>query len=448
MLWLSKRSSRGVVAFSLVLAGAIPALAAYDRPVNWSDMSALDLRPVFRSQYASSSNLYEPVISDSTYDLVLRDADGRISKQFKVPPALRDVVHFWLRIYTEFTSQHVVVYDDRHPDVIFEVLDFRDIARTARNRVAYEITVENKIRRTIHAYRNAFRRLIRNPKPKNPTALEKVILAAYAKVGHKHKFRELARNLRAQTGQRDNIIKGLLAAETFFPKMERIFAEVGVPPEITRLSLVESSFNLQAISRVGASGVWQFMHQSALEYMTVDQSRGIDERISPLKATVGAAKLLKRNYSMLKSWPLAITSYHHGFRGLFKISKDPNHEEELDQWLALCSAKKSRIGWASKNYFAEYLAVLHAETYRHLFYGDAPLPSVRPIAFHSLERPQSALAFAKEKGIPLQEFKFYNPDVRNLRIRLPRGFVIALPGSDEDLAGLNVKKLRARARRT
>jgi len=75
--------------------------------------------------------------------------------------------------------------------------------------------------------------------------------------------------------------------------------------------------------------------------------------------------------------------------------------------------------------------VLHAEAYRHLFYGDAPLPSGHAVAFVQLERPMTALALALEKGIALQEFRFFNPDIKDLRRKLPRGFWVALPGEND-----------------
>ena len=71
--------------------------------------------------------------------------------------------------------------------------------------------------------------------------------------------------------------------------MEKTFREEGIPPIITRLAFVESMFNLKARSRVGASGIWQFMPQTAKKYMRIN--RLVDERNSPFKATKGAAKV-------------------------------------------------------------------------------------------------------------------------------------------------------------
>src|SRR4051794_22119007 len=87
----------------VVVAVPYSVYSAYNRPVAWSDMSALDLRSALRSQYASRGNLYDPLISESAIELVLQDADHRISREFQIPEEIKPEVGFWLRIYTEYS---------------------------------------------------------------------------------------------------------------------------------------------------------------------------------------------------------------------------------------------------------------------------------------------------------------------------------------------------------
>ena len=388
----------------------------------------------------------DPTIPDSTLDIVLRDADARISQDFHVPDTLKPAVTFWLRIYAQYTTQHVVIYDSHHPELIYDVLDFRELAHTARNRVVYEIVSKQRTLKAMAAYRKALAHLAKNHNPKNPTPEERSVLEAVKKLPHKHTFAELRDQVRCQTGQRDNIIKGLLAAETFFPKMEQIFTTMGVPLELTRLTLVESSFNLNARSKVGASGVWQFMPKSGKEYLTIDDHTEIDERLSPLKATVAAAKLLKRNKKILGHWALAVTSFNHGVRGLPRLDDDETDFTHFAPLFSSCSKKRGEkhLGYASRNYYAEFLAVLHTEAYRNLFYGEPPKAFVQPVAFHKITGRKTPIQIAMEHSIPLQRFELYNPDVMNLHAKLPRGFLVAIPGEDDDLAMLTDAKKRAR----
>ncbi len=428
---------------TLILMQAAPAFAAYNHPVTWSDMSSLDLKPVLSSQYASESNLMQPALPQSANELVLRDSDSLINPQFHVSDEMLGPVSFWLRIYTEWTTQHVVIFDAKHPEIIYEVLDFRELAKTARNRIVYEIVQHNRVKKAMAGYRAAFARLSRHSNPKKPTQEEKSILRAIRATSHKHKISEFAQNLRTQTGQRDNIVKGLLAAESFFPRMERAFAKVGVPPELTRLALVESSFDLKAKSRVGAAGVWQFMPKSAKEYMRLDEKASIDERLSPLKSTVAAAKLLKRNYAILGNWAFGVTAYNSGHGKMARTMRLPRDGSKVYDYFNACTKVGKRLGHAGRNYYAEFLAVLHAEAYRHLYYGETPVQTFKPAQYQLVSTPETGLKIAMSHSISIQEFQFLNPDIRDLKKPLPRGFWVAVPSDTDDLAGLTEPRRRA-----
>src|SRR5690606_19272621 len=147
----------------------------------------------------------------------------------------------------------------RHPEVIYEVMDFRDLATRKSNPVVYEILRERKIADRIADYRTAFARLISGAKPAEWTPEMRNIVQAGAQSRHRHPLAVYAGRIRGQTGQRDHVLRGLRRADRFLPVMERIFESRGLPPELTRISLVESSFNTRAVSRAGATGVWQFM---------------------------------------------------------------------------------------------------------------------------------------------------------------------------------------------
>lgn len=389
------------------------------------------------------------------HQLALADADRRIDESFRVPSPMKNTVSLWLRVYTEFSSEQTVFFDKKHPEVIYEVMDFRDLKRTSRNLMAYEIVRGLRLRKHMASYRSAFASLAKKSKrgkltPEHPklSPLERKILTAVAVSEHKHPLREWNSGFQIQTGQRDSIIKGLLSAETFFPKMEEIFEEMDIPKELTRIPLVESSFNITAHSRVGAQGVWQFMPASGKEYMKVDPALGIDERISPLKATVAAARLLRRNLVIAGNWPLAITAYNHGYTGIRKLNA-AQRETALDGRLfSLCSDNKKRtLGYASSNYYAEFLALLHAEAYKDLFYGDTPLPVAPTLTFHRVNAPITALEYSRRNGIPLQDFRNFNPDIRNVNVRLPVGYYVILPGGDGEIDEL-ISSIKSRPTRT
>jgi membrane-bound lytic murein transglycosylase D len=213
---------------------------------------------------------------------------------------------------------------------------------------------------------------------------------------------------------------------------------------------VESSFNIRAYSRVGAAGVWQFMPRSGREYMKI--ADGFDERLSPLKATVAAGRLLKRNHKMLGNWTLAVIAYNHGYRGLPRLrGAKADDFSRIAHLFSACrnscgGKKRSPLGFASKNYYAEFLAMVHAEAYRELFYGAPPQLNATAVAFQRLEKPSSGLSIASQRGVAMRDFMIFNPDVRDLKRTLPRGYWLAFPSSEDNVAILASGRARSNAR--
>lgn len=407
--------------------------SAYERTVQEQDLKKVDLSAVPKSAFVSSSNLYDPTVPDAALERALEDVDHKVSADFQVPDEIKASVKFWMRVYTQYSTQHIVIFDANNMNTIFEVLDFRELAETARNPVVYEIVSNNKIKKTIASYKSAFAALAKNPHPKHPTREETIILSKVKNPSRKALV-ELGAGLKYIRGQRDNLMSGLLAAESFLPKMEMIFAKMKVPVELTRLSLVESSFNLRATSKCGASGVWQFMPAPGKKFMTIDDEINIDERRSPLKSTVAAAKMLYWNYHYLGSWALAVISYNHGLKNLPRL-KGKDGEFTKIAHLFDPKSKVKALGWASRSYYSEFLAALYAETYRNLFFGEVPSSGIRPIAFEQLTKDETALSYAMEKVVPLEEFRFLNADIEDIHQVLPKGFWVAVPSEADNING-------------
>lgn len=100
-------------------------------------------------------------------------------------------------------------------------------------------------------------------------------------------------------------------SEYYFPMFEERLAKYNVPIEIKYLAVIESALNPRAKSRVGATGLWQFMYPTGKQY-NLEVNSYVDERSDPLKATEAACQYLSSLYNMFGDWDLVLASYNAG----------------------------------------------------------------------------------------------------------------------------------------
>lgn len=112
-------------------------------------------------------------------------------------------------------------------------------------------------------------------------------------------------------GRKEMMGKMLGLSEYYFPIFENALKAFSVPQELKYLPIIESSMNSHAISRVGATGLWQFMFTTAKGY-GLNMDNFVDERKDPIQASYAAAKYFKDAYAELGDWLLAIAAYNCG----------------------------------------------------------------------------------------------------------------------------------------
>lgn len=285
---------------------------------------------------------------------------------FAVPPELKDRVEFWKKIYSEYTSSQALLHDSEHPEIIYEVIDISDIMKDSSMSQRQKIRALGKITKGPREKIQAQLRQIQGMEG-NPSAIPPDLFPLFKKfegVTEERRFDKAAKRIRMQIGQRDHIVSGFLYGGRYFNQMMKIFEAAKLPKELTRLTLVESAFNLGARSKVGASGVWQFMRSTGKKFLQIN--RAVDERNDPLAATWAAAQLLRGNFDALGSWPLAVTAYNHGREGMQRAVREISSTDLID---IIHRYKAKNFGFASSNFFSEFLAVLEVEREYRKYFG-------------------------------------------------------------------------------
>jgi membrane-bound lytic murein transglycosylase D len=336
--------------------------------------------------------------------------DGQLSKNLE----------FWINVYSKYESSQGFVHDAKYVDVIYEVLEIRpswakSIPRIRASKV--------KWRNTLLAVHK------KQDDPSSFTAEEKKVYDLFAKIEEPNKFLNAAhrKRMRFQLGQRDRFLEGIYESGRYLPRMELIFKEHGLPLELTRLPFVESSFNVKARSKVGASGIWQFMPSTGRLFMNIDDV--VDERNDPILATEAAAKLFKLNYDSLGNWPLAVTAYNHGRIGMMRAIRKVG-SEDLDE--VVRGYRSRTFGFASSNFFASFLAAVEVERNAEKYFG-TEVKRAEPIRILEVVLPDSVRLATLKRFLKLDGAKIkalnpaLSPAVLQSHAFIPAGYPLRLP---------------------
>ena len=369
---------------------------------------------------------------------VLADEDSRISDDFLIPPGLEERVGFWFDVYSKYDSNQRIIHHSRFPWIVFKVVDVAPIinAETPRHRWMRNEKADKLVKSETAKIRAALRSVSRKSASKKYNEYEQLVADALSKLKGplKKEAATAAGEVRVQVGQRNFFQEGLEVSPRYLSGMEDVFRSHKLPIELTRIPFVESSFNKRATSKVGASGVWQFMGNTGRKFMTVNDM--IDERRSPYKATEAAARLLKENHLILhRSWPLAVTAWNHGPPGVRKAIATA-HAKDLALIIARYHTKS--FDFASSNFYSEFLGALYTERYNEEIFGEIKRES--PLAPYpvKLARSASTKELIKKSGLGSEQFTLLNPDLQTAVARnasVPPGFKLMV--TEQAQAGLS-----------
>lgn len=245
----------------------------------------------------------------------------------------------------------------------------------------------------------------------------------------------------------ENVIKSFLknrrksferllgVSQFYFPLFEEELAKNNIPLEIKYLAVVESALNPRAVSRVGATGLWQFMYQTGKQYgLNIDSY--VDDRSEPLKASQAASKYMNNMYKIFGDWDLVLAAYNSGPGNVAKAIRRSGGQQNY--WNIRKNLPKETQG-----YLPAFLATMYIFEY-HKEHGIVPNKAVANMFATDTVMIKKHMTFKQVSDlldVPVAEIQFFNPSFKRNEIpsitgeqhflRLPKD-KIAIFTSNED----------------
>ena len=359
--------------------------------------------------------------------IVLPAAAIGAPQDFPKPPGLNPQVEFWKNVFAEYSENQVVIHDNAYLDKIYTVIDLRPLAASGADDDTLRRERHRRQEQELNRIDATLARLAKGGfTPDDLESRERAIWELFRDVDEPRKFSNARERVRAQQGLRERMRRGLEMSRRYLPYMEDIFRREGLPVELTRLPFVESSFNIHAYSKAGAAGIWQFIPSSARIYLELNRVE--DSRRDPLAATLGAARHLRDDYRALGSWPLAITAYNHGRGG---VARAVEKLGTTDIVKIIDDYDGKAFGFASRNFYTEFLAALEVERDYKEHFGEV---TIEPRLQYQEIKTQHFLRFstaAKLARCSVEQLRDLNPgftnDVFDGKLYVPKGYTLRVP---------------------
>ena len=349
--------------------------------------------------------------------VLLLGSAAAADETFPEPPELKPDVDFWIAVFTEYSTDEGVLHDNRNLGVIYERLQMpADLSRRERQRrvAARRKELQATLRRLASGKRD------------NLTPEEARVLGLWPDGVSNDTLAAAVRRIRYQQGIRERFRDGLERSGRWREFVNEQFAALGVPREIAALPHVESSYNPDARSHVGASGIWQFTRSTGRRFMRVDHV--VDERNDPFAATRAAGKLMAYNYSITGNWPMAITAYNHGLAGVRRAMRKYGDTAYVDIFRKY---NGRTFGFASRNFYVAFLAAKEVDQNADRYFPGLVYEQPTDYSTASLPAYVPAPELTEALGITAAKLKKHNPGLQPTIWQgskyLPKGYELRLP---------------------
>ena len=224
--------------------------------------------------------------------------------------------------------------------------------------------------------------------------------------------------------RRQSLQRLIALSAYYFPMFERELDSHDIPLEIKYLAIVESALKPRAKSRVGATGLWQFMYSTGKMY-GLDVSSYVDERSDPIKSTEAASKYLSKLYQIFGDWDLALAAYNSGPGNVSKAIRRSGGYQNY--WNIRHNLPRETAG-----YLPAFLATMYIFEYaeEHDFIKAKPEFTYKETDTVIVKQMITLDQVSEVTGVDIEELQFLNPSYKldiipvikgeNYTLRLPR----------------------------
>lgn len=249
----------------------------------------------------------------------------------------------------------------------------------------------------------------------------------------------------AYANRRKQLVTNMLGLGLYYnPIFEQALDRYGLPLELKYLPIVESALDPNAVSRAGATGLWQFMIETAqgegLEVNTL-----VDQRRDPIASSDAAARYLQKLYNMYHNWHLALAAYNYGPGNVNKaIERSRVPKDSVDYWQIY-----NYLPAETRGYVPTFIAVCYVMNY-HSEHNIAPAVLRRPVVTDTVNvtRRVHFQQISDVLGMPIDEIRVLNPqyrtdlipgDIRPYSLVLPSLQVYAYVANEDSILNHNAE---------
>jgi len=225
-----------------------------------------------------------------------------------------------------------------------------------------------------------------------------------------------------QTVERNFFERSYERAGYYLPIMKQQLRQAGIPEELAWLPLVESGFQVHALSKARALGPWQFIPSTGYKY-GLNRDLYIDERMNVEKSTQAAIAYLTDLHGLFGDWLTALAAYNCGEGRVLKVISR-QQIDYLDHFWDLYR----QLPYETARYVPRFLATLHIVKNPKKFGMNLPDPYAKPIAFETVRtiRTMKLFDIACQMGISTDTLVMLNPELRH-QITPDRPYELKIP---------------------